>query len=44
MELFLLFNTWPLGLPGAHLVDLIRKNGWVDPGGSGASVWCTFSA
>ena len=28
----LLFNTQSLGLPGAHLVNLIRKNGWVDLG------------
>ena len=28
----LLFNTWSLGLPGAHLVDLRRKNYWVDLG------------
>ena len=26
------FNTWSLGLPGAQLVDLRRKNGWVDLG------------
>ena len=28
----LLFNTRSLGLPGAHLVDLRRKNGQVDLG------------
>ena len=28
----LLFNTRPLGLPGAHLVDLRRKKGCVDFG------------
>ena len=28
----LFFNTWSLGLPGAHLVDLRRKNGCVDLG------------
>ena len=28
----LLFNTRSLGLPGAHLVNLRRKNGWVDFG------------
>ena len=28
----LLFNTQSLGLPGAQLVDLRRKNGWVDLG------------
>ena len=26
------FNTWSLGLPGAHLVNLRRKNGCVDFG------------
>ena len=29
---FLLFNTQSLELPGAHLVNLRRKNGWVDLG------------
>ena len=28
----LLFNTQSLGLPGAHLVDLRRKNSWLDLG------------
>ena len=28
----LLCNTWSLGLPGAHLADLRRKNGQVDLG------------
>ena len=28
----LLFSTRSLGLPGAQLVDLRRKNGWVDLG------------
>ena len=28
----LLFNTQSLGLPGAHLVDIRRKNGWIDLG------------
>ena len=28
----LLFNTQSLGLPSAHLVDLRRKNGWVELG------------
>ena len=28
----LLFNTQSLALPGAHLVDLRRKNDWVDLG------------
>ena len=28
----LLFNTWSVGLPGAHLVDLRGKNGQVDLG------------
>ena len=26
----LFFNTRSLGFPGAHLVDLRKKNGWVD--------------
>ena len=26
----LLFSAQSLGLPGAHLVDLRKKNGWVD--------------
>ena len=28
----LFFNTRSLGFPGAHLVDLRKKNGWVDLG------------
>ena len=28
----LFLNTWSLGLPGAHLVNLRKKNGWADLG------------
>ena len=28
----LFFNIQSLGLPGSHLVDLRKKNGWVDLG------------
>ena len=32
MVQLLFFNTRSLGLPGAYLIDLKKKNGWVDLG------------